>query len=256
MNHQSSEPSLPILAAFDFDGTLTLRDSLFPFLKSAVGHWRFYLGLVWVSPVLVAYALRLIPNWKAKEVVLTHFLSGISDVRLQALGERFATQSLSKLLRTEAVKRLRWHQEQGHKTVLVSASPEAYLRPWAREMAFDDVIGTRLKVSDGAVTGQILGQNCYGPEKVHRMKACLGELERYYIYAYGDSKGDRELLSVANCPHYRTFLDSNQLSSNEALPPKANRWERGIILSAMAAAGLYLAIFLWTGAEQFLEAIG
>lgn len=254
MNDAPSESSLPILAVFDFDGTLTLRDSLFPFLKAAVGEWRFYLGLVLISPALIAYALRLIPNWKAKETVLGHFLSGMPETRLQALGEKFATQALPKLLRTEAVERLRWHQEQGHKTVLVSASPEIYLKPWAKKMAFNEVIGTRLETPDGTVTGRISGENCYGPEKVRRLSAALGELEQYCIYAYGDSKGDRELLNAATYPYYRTFVD--QTSPDNAFPSKTNRWERGIVLSAIAAVGLYLAIFFWSGAEQFLEALG
>ncbi len=253
MNHTPSESSLPILAAFDFDGTLTLRDSLFPFLKAVVGWRRFYLGLVLVSPVLLAYALRLIPNWKAKETVLAHFLSGMTEARLQALGERFAAQSLPDLLRYEAIERLRWHQKQGHQTILVSASPEVYLKQWAAMMAFDGVIGTQLEVSAGSITGRILGHNCYGPEKVCRMRAVLGDLEQYCIYAYGDSKGDRELLSVATYPYYQIFSD--QGSSCDELPSKASQWEKGIILSAIAAAALYLAILFWTGAEQFLDAL-
>lgn len=210
MSPIAEQPQPTVVAAFDFDGTLTTRDSLLPFLHMVVGRWRFIWGLIITSPALISYALKLIPNWQAKESVLTHFLKGLTEQRLQQLGQRFATQKMSKLLRPAALQRLRWHREHGHHIVLVSASLEAYLIPWAESMRFDQVAGTQLEVQDGYLTGRILGKNCYGPEKVKRLQAMLGDLSQYCIYAYGDSRGDRELLDVANYPYYRVLEDAQE----------------------------------------------
>ncbi|MGP1381921.1 MAG: HAD-IB family hydrolase [Thainema sp.] len=209
---QSIPPSIPssidspVIAVFDFDGTLTHRDSLLPFLQMLTGRWRFTWGLLVLSPMLAGYALKLIPNWRAKERLLTYFLAGISTAQLEYLGQQFAEQVLPNLLRTEAVQRLIWHQQQGHQTLIVSASLEAYLQPLAQQLGIDQVIGTRLESRNGYLTGRMLGKNCYGSEKVARLEALLGPTQQYVIHAYGDSKGDRELLAIAQHPYYRKFL--------------------------------------------------
>ena len=238
------------IAIFDFDNTLTTQDTLLPFIQKVVKPLRFYWGLFVLSPILIGYALGWIPNWRAKEELLTHFLAGLTEQQLQKLGQRFAAQKIPKLLRSEAVKRLSWHREQGHQTLLVSASLESYLLPWGKIIGFDYVIGTQLEAKSGVLTGRILGKNCYGQEKVNRLREVLGDLNQYCIYAYGDSRGDRELLTIANYPYYRTFrepkVDSKQATS---------KWERGAILSAIFAAVLYLGIVLWSGAEQFWQTL-
>ncbi|MGB3296741.1 MAG: HAD family hydrolase, partial [Phormidesmis sp.] len=200
---------LPTVAVFDFDGTLTLRDSFLPFLRAIAGRQRYWLGLLKLSPVLLAYGFKRIPNWQAKEAMLIHFLSGISTARLAVVSEQFARRALPKLLRPEAIARLAWHQQQGHQTIIVSASLEAYLQPCAALMGIDQVVGTRLKSRDGYITGRMLGKNCYGPEKAVRLQAILSDLQQpasaCRLYAYGDSRGDRELLAMANYPYYRKF---------------------------------------------------
>jgi phosphatidylglycerophosphatase C len=205
MASQTENYSQPVVAVFDFDGTLTRQDTLLPFLQQVVGRWQFYWGLFIMSPVLIGYAFRLIPNWWAKEALLTYFLGGKQENRLNKIAQYFADEIIPKLLRPEAINRLRWHQEQKHLTILLSASLEIYLLPWAKNMGFDEVLGTQLTTEDSCYTGCLLSQNCYGQEKIRRLKALLGDLNQYCIYAYGDSQGDLHILNVANYAYYRTF---------------------------------------------------
>ncbi len=196
------------IAAFDFDGTLTYRDSLFPFILMAVGLPRFLWGLFVLSPVLSGYAVKLIKNSAAKQAVLEYFFAGLEYKTFQELGNKFANQRVHSLLRPEAMQRLKWHQQQGHQVIIVSASLEVYLQPWAKIIQCDQVIGSRIEVDNGHLTGRLSGKNCYGPEKVARLEEQLGKLDAYYIYAYGDSKGDRELLAVADKVFFKNFIDS------------------------------------------------
>ncbi|MGB7414865.1 MAG: haloacid dehalogenase-like hydrolase, partial [Thermosynechococcaceae cyanobacterium] len=76
-------------------------------------------------------------------------------------------------------------------------------------MGIDHILGTRLVEHSGYLTGRIQGQNCYGPEKVKRLQGLLGNLEHFCIYAYGDSRGDQELLATATFPYYRKFYNSS-----------------------------------------------
>ncbi len=196
----------PVVAAFDFDGTLTRHDTLFPFLLQVAGPANLFNKIIYLSPVLAGYALGLIRNDIAKIKVLHRFLANMEMTTLHQHARQFAEQKLPTLLRPEAMQRLEWHQQQGHRCVMVSASLELYLRPWAAKAGFDDVLGSRLEELDnGRTSGKLLGENCFGPEKMRRLEALLGPREGYTLYAYGDSRGDKELLSAADYPFYRSF---------------------------------------------------
>lgn len=194
----------PVVAAFDFDGTLTRRDTLLPFLLYMFGVATLARHALALSPTLAGYALGLIDNGIAKERVFVRCLAGMRMDELQQQGERFAADILPGLLRLDAMRCLEWHKRQGHRCVVISASLEIYVRPWAIKAGFNDVIATRLEMQqDGCTTGRLSGANCFGIEKVRRLEALLGTREGYSLHAYGDSRGDRELLSFADCAYYR-----------------------------------------------------
>jgi HAD superfamily hydrolase (TIGR01490 family) len=197
-------PDKPIVAAFDFDGTLTRRDTLLPFLLFTLGASAVARHAITLSPTLAGYALGLIDNGVAKERVLVRCLSGMHMDELLQEGERFASYVLPGLLSHGAMQRFEWHKKQGHRCVVISASMELYVRPWATSAGFDDVIATRLEIQeDGRITGKLSGANCFGVEKVRRLESLLGERDGYTLYAYGDSRGDKELMSLANYAYYR-----------------------------------------------------
>lgn len=209
MTQQSA--AKPVVAAFDFDGTLTRRDTLLPFLLHVAGPVNFLIKIIYLSPILAAYALGMMRNDIAKIKVLRRFLADMEMAALQQLAMEFATEKLPGLLRGEAMQRLAWHRQQGHRCVVISASLELYLRPWASKAGFDDVLGSRLEALDnGRTSGRLLGENCFGPEKMHRLEALLGPREGYTLYAYGDSRGDKELLSAADYPYYKSFTHQGQ----------------------------------------------
>jgi phosphatidylglycerophosphatase C len=202
------ESDKPVVAAFDFDGTLTRRETLLPFLLYVLGAAAVARHALVLAPTLVGYSLGLIRNDVAKERVLIRCLDGMSLNALQEMGERFAADKLPGLLRNEAMQRFEWHRQRGHRCIVISASIEIYVRPWAIKAGFDDVIATRLEMQEGgSIAGKLSGANCYGIEKVRRLEELLGARRGYTLYAYGDSRGDRELLSAADHAYYRKFSE-------------------------------------------------
>jgi phosphatidylglycerophosphatase C len=200
-----------IVAAFDFDGTITTHDSLLPFLRTVVGMQRFCLNLGKLIPIYLAYQLGVKSNHQAKQQLLHLFLQQQSYEQLLALGETFAQQYIPQIIRPESLPRLRWHQAQNHRCILVSAGLGIYLQPWAKSVGFDNLICTQIVVdANGFTNGDIDGVNCFGPEKVKRLTHMLGPKNQYTLYAYGDSRGDRELLELADFKYYREMPRTGQ----------------------------------------------
>lgn len=191
------------VAVFDFDGTLTYRDTLIPFLRHAIGLAGLIHGITRVCPSLLCYALGFMSNEKAKERLLSACLRNQRVEDLNEIGVRFARTYIPNHLNREIYERFKRHHASGHRCIIVSASLDHYLVPWAMTEGFEAVVCSRLVLDQGRVTGKLLDGNCYGPEKVRRLTAYLGELSQHEIYAYGDSKGDWPMLRAAKYPIYR-----------------------------------------------------
>ncbi|HET7198212.1 MAG TPA: HAD-IB family hydrolase, partial [Burkholderiales bacterium] len=195
-----------MVAVFDLDGTLTRRDTLFPFLRFVGGTRAFLLRLPLVLPLLAAMALGLLSRRRAKERVLGLFLRGVPREELRLRGEAFARERLPALLRPQAKARLAWHRSEGHRCVLATASLAEYAEPWARAAGFEDVCASRLDYDGaGRATGRLAGENCRGAAKLARLEALLGELSRLELHGYGDSRADRAFLARCAEAHYRPF---------------------------------------------------
>jgi HAD superfamily hydrolase (TIGR01490 family) len=195
------------IAFFDFDGTISTKDSLADFIQYAVGKVNYYAGLLVLSPMLIAYTLKFIPNDIAKEKLLGHFFKGWNAKQFQMLAERYSLEQIDEIIRPKAIEKIRWHQNQGHQVVIVSASMDYWLRPWCGKNDLG-LIATRLEVKDNKLTGRFATKNCYGLEKANRVNDVF-ELSLYeHIYAYGDSDGDKELLALADESFYKPFRNA------------------------------------------------
>jgi len=192
------------LALFDFDGTITTDDSLIKFIRFAVGNTKFIWGMLLLSPMLTAYKLKLIPNYKAKQYMLSYFFKGMSEKKFRQVANEYSLKHIDTILRPKAMEKIAWHKEKGHKIVIVSASIECWLKPWCDKNDLD-LIATKLEIQDGIVTGKFSIKNCYGIEKINRVKEKYDLNDYDHIYAYGDSLGDRELLELADEKLYKPF---------------------------------------------------
>ena len=193
------------VAAFDFDGTLTYHDTLFYFLLYTHGIAQAFYHFFFLLPAFIAYLIGRLDRQETKEKVLHRFFSGTSINEVRKKGEAFAKEKLHSHLRPKAMQRLQWHQQQGHFCVLISASLDVYLQPWAKMTGFQESLTSRLADINGIVTGKLIGENCRGPEKVRRLQGLLGPRDDYFLYASGDSDGDSELLAFADAPFYQKF---------------------------------------------------
>jgi phosphatidylglycerophosphatase C len=192
------------IAAFDFDGTFITGDSMSAYLRLIYRRREIARGAFSLFPILAAYRSGQVSRTVAKERLLGYFLGGRSMVELEALGETLADQVLPRRIRPKALERLRWHQTEGHRCILITASLTFWTAPFARNYGLE-LIATQPEVIDGCFTGRLCGPNNYGPEKVNRLEQLVPSDQIGYLYAYGDTEGDRELLARANEGQYRPF---------------------------------------------------
>ncbi len=215
-----------VVAAFDFDGTLTGGGSVWRFLSAMRGRRAVAAAVATLAPRLVAAALLGGDHAdRAKEALFTRVLGGLALADVERDAAAFGSEHLRRRGRQDMLQRLAWHQRQGHRTVIVSASPALYLHAVAQELGVDAVVATRLAVGvDGLLTGCYDGRNCRGAEKIGRLRhymaasalrdgdgaaaapttegggasdAAATDAEPF-LWAYGNSAGDRQLLAAAD----------------------------------------------------------
>ena len=175
------------IAIFDFDGTVTTKDTLLEFIKFVRGPVSFYAGFLRYAPQLLAYKLGLYPNWKVKQQIFSHFFKGMRLEDFNRLCEEF-------------------FQKEGKALVRQSARIYNWIKPFASDLGIRDILSTEIEVDgEGCLTGFFSNKNCYGQEKFVRLLEQIPDLENNYLIVYGDSKGDSQLLKYANESHYRAL---------------------------------------------------
>lgn len=192
------------IAFFDFDGTITSKDTLFEFVRYCKGSFKLYLGIFLLSPYLLGLKLKLLSRKKAKEKFLTHFFNGMPVEKFNSLCLNFSSLLIPFLIRPKAFEKICWHKEKNHQIVVVTASPGKWVEPWCISQNID-CISTILEIKNDTITGKILGENCHGEEKVKLIKQKYDISQYDEIFVYGDSKGDKQMMLLGTSSYYKPF---------------------------------------------------
>ena len=193
------------LALFDFDGTITWQDSFVHFVLFATGKRRSLAGFLRHLTLISGFKLGIYPSSKVKERFFRYFFKGVTSERLDELCERFCAEVIPCLVKNDALERINWHIRRGDRVVVVSGSFEVCLRPWCRAMSLD-LIGTRVEIKDGVVTGSFESPNCIGSEKIRRIAELFDKRNYGRVYGYGNSRGDLEMLKWSDEAFFKPFF--------------------------------------------------
>ena len=193
-----------MLSVFDFDGTLTRHDSFIPFLRFAFGNRAFSRRIVSMALPTLRCMGKQMTRDELKETLITTFLTGVEEKWVSSKAEEFCQLYWHRLMRPAGLIAVANEVTSGAIVTLCSASPEIVLRPFAEKLRIK-LIGTQLETKDGILTGRISGHNCRFSQKIIRLEKEYGPLTDYHLRAWGDTRGDYELLSAATEPHWRHF---------------------------------------------------
>ncbi len=192
------------LALFDFDGTVTEKDSFIEFIKYYKGLRSFYSGIILMSPLLILFRAGVVKNWRVKELVFNFFFRNEKIDFFADRCRRFGITRIPELVKPEAMELIDGHIKSGNRVIIVTATFENILLDWCNAQHLE-LIGTKIEVKNGLITGKFDGKNCYGSEKVKRLNQYLDISQFSEIYAYGDSKSDNPLMELADHKYYRSL---------------------------------------------------
>src|SRR5690606_23328517 len=143
------------LSIFDFDGTLTYRDSFVPFLRYAFGNYRFGLRLAGSASPHYLYGGMTRDQMKVR--LIRSFLRGVELPWFEERARAYCELYWSRMMRPLGLKAVAEELAAGRLVTLCSASPAQMLRPFAERLGVG-LIGTELEVQDGRLTGEIVGR--------------------------------------------------------------------------------------------------
>jgi phosphatidylglycerophosphatase C len=191
--------SARLLLLSDFDGTLTRGDSFAQFLWFAVPLPKLAVGSIWLTiRFLFLFFSGKWSNEAGKAAVLSAFFKGKTEAELAALGARFCHARLPKILRPTLLARLRHDRASGARVVIVSASPDVWLRPFCDTEGFDLICTLLAFDAEGRFQGRLATPNCNGAEKARRIRAAYDLATFTHIVAFGNSSGDAAMFALAH----------------------------------------------------------
>lgn len=195
------------LVVFDFDGTITTKDTFALFLRYYAGFGKWLKNIVILAPTFISYKLGLIDRHKVKAAVINRFFKGETAASVEQQAAEFAKTVIPALIRPAAQLCFDEKKTDLESLYICSASIAPYLRHWAASQGLpkQHVLAVELEEEAGLLTGQIKGYNVWGENKVRRVNDAFRSGKVNIKEAYGDTRGDRELLNAAKASYFKPF---------------------------------------------------
>ncbi|WP_028123107.1 HAD-IB family hydrolase [Epilithonimonas tenax] len=191
------------LYLFDFDGTLTHKDTMFMFLKF-YDPARFSAQFLKHVPLFILLKLKLANAEAVKKSFISSMLKGESRYYIDKKAKQFFEEHYPSLFRENALDFISNIDRKYTESYIVSASLDIWVKPFAEKFNMT-LLATKAEFSNGVFTGKFDGKNCNKEEKVNRIKVEIGDRKFDKIIAFGDTSGDKAMFEFANESHYRFF---------------------------------------------------
>jgi len=193
------------ITVFDFDGTLTEKDSFIEFIKFSRGRFRFYIYVPFICLVWSLSKLKLVKTHNAKSFIFSLFFKNMSSIKFDNYCKDFVSE-IDGILRDDAKVAIERHLASDSEVLIISASIENWIKPWALANGINNILATQIEINNqGKLTGKFASQNCIDYEKVNRLLEVFPQRETYFLTVYADSNGDKALMNLADKVFWRTL---------------------------------------------------
>lgn len=203
------------LAIFDIDYTITRKETLMEFFKYIVS--KDIKNIKFLPRALYSGAMYTIGAYDERRVkeCFLKFIENIEEKDLSILTKKFYDEKLTTILYKDALDMIKKLKQEGYMVILISASPEFYIKEFYAIKEVDLIIGTKFTFEDGKFIRKMDGNNCKGEEKVKRLKAVLQEksIEADFknSYMFSDSLSDKPLLDLVGNPYLINYKKNHDI---------------------------------------------
>jgi len=191
------------LYCFDFDGTITYKDTMFMYLRF-YDPARFRMQFLRHVPLFILLKLKLAETEKVKKSFIGSILKGQTQEKIEKKAQQFFEQHYPKIVRENALDFIQNMDRESTKSLLVTASLDIWAKPFAEALQMQ-LVATKAEFRNGIFTGNFIGKNCNGKEKLVRIQEEIHGSKFDKIIAFGDTSGDKYMLRWANEGHYQFF---------------------------------------------------
>jgi HAD superfamily hydrolase (TIGR01490 family) len=191
------------LYLFDFDGTLTYKDTMFLYLKF-YNPAKFKIQFIKHIPLFVLLKLKLADPEKVKKSFISSILKGERKFKIEKVSEEFFNQFFPDIFRENALEFIKNIDRTQVESYIVSASLDIWVKPFAEKLNMK-LLATKAEFKEDIFTGNFIGKNCNGQEKVNRIKVAIEGKKYDKTIAFGDTFGDKEMLAWANEGQFEFF---------------------------------------------------
>lgn len=191
------------LYCFDFDGTLTYADTMFLYLKF-YNPSKFRIQFVKHIPLFTLLKLNLLEAEKVKKSFVSSILKGEKKEKIEKKSQQFFDQYYPEIFRSNALDFIKNIDHSQTDCYIVSASLDVWVKPFAEKFKMN-LTATKAEFKNGVFTGNFVGKNCNGLEKVNRIKEEITDKKYDKIIAFGDTSGDQQMLDWADEGQFKFF---------------------------------------------------
>lgn len=165
------------IAIFDLDGTLTHQDTYLAFLLHTLKKHPLRIFRCWHLPfVVLIFKLKLKKNNWLKEQFLTAIAAKLPFEKLHELVTSFIHDLEKRGVRSRGIEEINRKKCGNSIIILATASFDFYVEPLAKSLGIEHVIcSLSQRNTNKSLTGKLEGNNCYGDEKLVRLKAYCAE---------------------------------------------------------------------------------
>ena len=191
------------LYLFDFDGTLTYKDTMFLYLKF-YNSTKFYVQFLKHIPLFVLLKLKLADAEKVKKSFISSILKGESRAKIDKKAQSFFEKYERDIFRKNALEFIKNIDRTQTECYIVSASLDIWVKPFAEKLNIK-FLATQAEFENDVFTGKFVGKNCNGSEKVNRITEAVQGKKFDKTIAFGDTSGDREMMAWADESQFEFF---------------------------------------------------
>ncbi|MDQ0476403.1 HAD-IB family hydrolase [Chryseobacterium sp. MDT2-18] len=191
------------LYCFDFDGTLTYKDTMFLYLKFYNAS-KFRRQFIKHIPLFTLLKLNLLEAEKVKKSFISSVLKGEKREEIEKKSQQFFDQYYPEIFRENALEFIENIDHSQTDCYIVSASLDIWVKPFAEKFNMN-LLSTQAEFKDEIFTGDFVGSNCNGKEKVNRIEKAISDKKYDKTIAFGDTSGDQEMMDWANEAQFKFF---------------------------------------------------